>query len=188
MNELHGKKIVMIAGNGFEDMELMYPLFRLGHEACANVTVAGIQAGQKLVGEHGMSVVTDAAIRDLSPDDFDALVIPGGRSPDNIRIYPEVIKFVQDFDRTGKPIAAICHAAQILITAHLLKGKQATGWKSLRVDIEDAGAKYIDQPLVRSQQYIFSRQPKDAGFFCDAIISSLSPTKSESAAEMTRAA
>jgi protease I len=93
----------------------------------------------------------------------------------------------QDFDRTGKPIAAICHAVQILITARLLKGKDATGWKSLVVDIEDAGAKYIDKPLVRSQQYIFSRQPTDVGFFCDAIINSLSPGESQKAAEMVQA-
>ena len=177
----------MIAGNGFEDMELMYPLFRLRYEACADVTVAGIEAGQNLVGEHGMPVTTDAAIEDLDVNDFDALVIPGGHSPDNIRIYPEVIKFVQDFDRTGKPIAAICHAPQILITARLLKGKQATGWKSLVVDIEDAGATYVDSPLVMSQQYIFSRQPSDAGFFCDAIINSLSPAESQTAVEIVLA-
>ena len=187
MNELRGKKIVIIAGEGFEDMELMYPLFRLKYEACADVTVAGIEAGQTLKGKNGMQVTTESAIRNLDPDRFDALVIPGGQSPDHIRIYPEVIKFVRDFDRTGKPIAAICHAVQILITAKLLKGKQATGWKSLVVDIEDAGAKYIDRPLVRSQQYIFSRQPTDAGFFCDAIISSLSPGESQSAADMVRA-
>jgi protease I len=187
MNELRGKKIVMIAGKGFEDMELMYPLFRFRYEACADVTIAGIAAGQYLAGEHGMSVVTDAAIKDLKADDFDALVIPGGHSPDNIRIFPEVIKFVQDFAKTGKPIAAICHAVQILITARLLKGKEATGWKSLRVDIEDAGATYIDKPLVRSEQYIFSRQPSDAGFFCDAIINALSPGEGEKAAEMVQA-
>ncbi len=187
MNELSGKKIVMIAGDGFEDMELMYPLYRLKYEACADVTLAGIKAGQNLTGKNGMPVTTDAAIRDLNVNDFDALVIPGGQSPDHIRIYPEVIKFVQDFDKTGKPIAAICHAVQILITARLLKGKDATGWKSLVVDIEDAGAKYIDKPLVRSQQYIFSRQPSDVGFFCDAIINSLSPGESSKAADMVKA-
>lgn len=187
MNELKGKKIVMIAGDGFEDMELMYPLYRLKYEACADVTLAGIEAGQKLKGKNGMPAMTDAAIRDLDVNDFDALVIPGGQSPDHIRIYPEVIRFVQDFDKTGKPIASICHAVQILITARLLKGKDATGWKSLAVEIEDAGARYIDKPLVRSQQYVFSRQPSDVGFFCDAIINSLSPRESEKAAEMVQA-
>ena len=98
---------------------------------------------------------------------------PGGHGPDNIRIYPEVIKFVQDFDKTGKTIAAVCHGVQILITARLLKGKRATGWKSLVVDIEDAGATYVNEPLVTDRQYIFSRQPTDLGFFCDAIIRSL---------------
>ncbi|HUL62414.1 MAG TPA: type 1 glutamine amidotransferase domain-containing protein [Methanocella sp.] len=187
MNELEGKKIVMIAGDGFEDMELLYPLYRFRYEACADVTLAGIEAGQKLKGKNGMPVTTDSAIRNLDPGRFDALVIPGGQSPDHIRIFPEVIKFVQDFDRTGKPIAAICHGVQILITARLLKDKDATGWKSLVVDIEDAGARYVNKPLVRSQQYIFSRQPSDVGFFCDAIIGALSPGESETATEMVQA-
>jgi protease I len=187
MNELKGRKVIMIAGEGFEDTELMYPLYRLRYEACADVTLAGIEKDTTLKGKHGLPATTEAAIRDLRPDDFDALVIPGGQSPDHIRIYPEVIKFVQDFDKTGKTIAAVCHAVQILITARLLQGKDATGWKSLRVDIEDAGAKYIDKPLVASQQYIFSRQPSDLGFFCDAIIRALSPGKSMTAAEMARA-
>lgn len=187
MNELKGRKIVMIAGDGFEDTELMYPLYRLRYEVCADVTVAGIEKGTTLKGKHGLPVTAEAAIRDLSPDDYDALVIPGGQSPDHIRIYPEVIKFVQNFDRTGKTIAAVCHGPQVLITARLLKGKDATAWKSLKVDVEDAGAKYIDRPLVTSQQYIFSRQPSDLGFFCDAIIHSLSPGKGMTAAEMAKA-
>ena len=187
MNELKGKKIVMIADDGFEDTELMYPLYRLKYETCADVTLAGIQKGKPIKGKHGLPVTTEMAIKELRPDDYDALIIPGGGSPDHLRIYPEVIKFVHDFDRTGKTIAAVCHGIQILITARLLKGKDATGWKSLNVDIEDAGAKSIDRPLVTSQQYIFSRQPSDIGFFCDAIINSMSPGKSMTAAEMARA-
>ncbi|HMK47075.1 MAG TPA: type 1 glutamine amidotransferase domain-containing protein [Methanocella sp.] len=186
MNELKGKRIVIVADNGFEDTELMYPLYRLRHEACADVTLAGINSGDDLKGKHGIPVTTDVAISDLNPDDFDALIIPGGGSPDHLRIYPEVIQFVQDFDRSGKPVAAICHGIQILITARLLKGREATGWKSLVVDIEDAGAKYIDRPLVTSGQYIFSRQPSDLGHFCEAIISSMSSGESTSAAEMAR--
>lgn len=187
MNELKGRKIVMIADDGFEDTELMYPLYRLKYETCADVTLAGVQKGKTIKGKHGLPVTTDAAIKDLSADDYDALIIPGGGSPDHLRIHQEVIKFVQDFDRTGKTIAAVCHGPQILITARLLKGKDATAWKSLKVDVEDAGAKYLDRPVVTSQQYIFSRQPSDLGFFCDAIIGSLSPGKSVSAAEMARA-
>lgn len=187
MNELKGKKIVIIADDGFEDTELMYPLYRLKYETCADVTLAGIRKGKTIKGKYGLPATTEAEIKDLRPDDYDALIIPGGGSPDHLRIYPEVIKFVQDFDRTGKTIAAVCHGPQILITAHLLKGKDATGWKSLKVDIEDAGAKYIDRPVVTSQQYIFSRQPSDLGFFCDAIINSMSPGKSMTAAELARA-
>ncbi|HTY90855.1 MAG TPA: type 1 glutamine amidotransferase domain-containing protein [Methanocella sp.] len=187
MEELKGKRIVLLAGDGFEDMELMYPLYRLRYEACADVKVAGIKKGETLTGKHGMPATVDVAVRDLNVDDYDCLVIPGGQGPDHIRIYPEVIRFVQDFDRTGKPIAAVCHAAQILITAKLLKGKQATGWKSLVVDIEDAGAAYVNEPVVTSGQYIFSRQPSDLGFFCDAIIRSLKGESLQPLVEMARA-
>jgi len=187
MNELKGRKIVMIADDGFEDTELMYPLYRLRHETCADVTVAGIHEGRTIMGKYGLPITTEAAIRDLNPDDYEALVIPGGGSPDHLRVNPEVIDFVQGFDRTGKTIAAICHGVQVLITARLLQDREATGWKSLRVDIENAGARYVNLPLVISQQYIFSRQPSDLGFFCDAIINSLSPGISISAAELARA-
>lgn len=174
MEELKGKRICMLAGEGFEDTELMYPLYRLRYECCADVTVAGLEKGGTITGKHGLPVTADASFKEINANDFDALVIPGGQGPDHIRIYPEVIKFVQDFDRTGKTIAAICHGVQILITARLLKGKRATGWKSLVVDIEDAGAKYVNEPLVTDRQYIFSRQPTDLGYFCDAIIQALS--------------
>jgi protease I len=173
MEELKGKKICMLAGEGFEDTELMYPLYRLRYECCADVTVAGVSKGQTITGKYGLPVTADASFKDLNANDFDALVIPGGQGPDHIRIYPEVIKFVQDFDRTGKTIASVCHGVQILITARLLKGKRATGWKSLVVDMEDAGARYANEPLVTDKQYIFSRQPSDLGYFCDAIIRAL---------------
>ncbi len=187
MEELRGKKVVMLAGEGFEDMELMYPLYRLRYECGADVTVAGPNKGTAITGKHGMPVQADIAFKDLRADDYDCLVIPGGQGPDHIRIFPEVIKFVRDFDKTGKPVAAICHGVQILITARLLKGKRATGWKSLVVDIEDAGATYVDAPLVVDGQYMFSRQPTDAGFFCDAIIRSLRGESLQPVVEAARA-
>ncbi len=187
MEELRGKKIVMLAGEGFEDMELMYPLFRLRYECGADVVVAGLNKGMKINGKYGMSVDADIAFKDLKADDYDCLVIPGGQGPDHIRIFPEVIKFVQAFDKTGKPIASICHGVQILVTARLLKGKRATGWKSLAVDIEDAGASYVDEPLVASGQYMFSRQPTDLGFFCDAIIRTLRGESLQPLVEAARA-
>lgn len=187
MEELKGKRVVMLAGEGFEDMELMYPLYRLRYEACADVKVAGLEKGRTITGKHGMPVAADIAFKDLSPDDYDCLVIPGGQGPDHIRIYPEVIRFVQDFDRTGKPVAAICHGVQILITARLLKGKRATGWKSLVVDIEDAGATYANEPLITDAQYIFSRQPTDLGYFCDAVLRALQGAGAGQAAGMARA-
>ncbi len=187
MEELKGKKVIMLAGEGFEDMELMYPLFRLRNEAGADVTVAGLKEQEVITGKNGLQVTAELSFKDLKAEDYDALVIPGGQGPDHIRIYPEVIRFVQDFDKTGKPIASICHGVQILITARLLKGRRATGWKSLAVDIEDAGATYLDEPLVADGQYVFSRQPSDLGFFCDAIIRSLRGESLQPLAEAARA-
>jgi protease I len=187
MEELKGKRIVMLAGEGFEDMEMMYPLYRLRYEGCANVTVAGLNRGDTITGKNGLTVTADAAFKDLKADDFDCLVIPGGQGPDHIRIYPEVIRFVQDFDKTGRPIASVCHGVQILITARLLKGRKATGWKSLVVDIEDAGATYVNEPLVTDAQYIYSRQPTDLGYFCDAIFRALQGAEAGQASEMARA-
>jgi protease I len=187
MEELRGKKIVVLAGEGFEDMELMYPLYRLRYECCADVKVAGPDKDAIITGKHGMPVRADIPFEVLRAGDYDCLVIPGGQGPDHIRIYPEVVKFVQDFDKTGKPIAAICHGVQVLITARLLKGRRATGWKSLFVDIEDAGATYVDEPLVASGQYVFSRQPSDLGFFCDTIIRSLRGESLQPAVEAARA-
>ncbi len=188
MEELKGKKIVLLAGEGFEDMELMYPLYRLRYECGADVAVAGLEKGMTITGKRGLTVEAGLAFKDLRTDDYDCLVIPGGQGPDHIRIFPEVIRFVQDFDKTGKPVASICHGIQILITARLLKGRRATGWKSLAVDIEDAGATYLNEPLVADGQYVFSRQPSDLGFFCDAIIRSLRGESLQPLAEAARAA
>lgn len=187
MDELKGRKICILSGQGFEDMELMYPLFRLGYEACARVQVVGLKKGEALVGEHGITVNADASLDEVNPDDFDALVMPGGHSPDNLRIHAQAVKFVQDFAKTGKPIAAICHAPQLLITAGLLDGLDATGWQSIRVDMENAGARYHDKPLVTSRQYIFSRSPWDCGYFCDAIIRALGGATAATAAQAARA-
>jgi protease I len=187
MEELSGKKICILAGQGFEDMELMYPLFRLRYEACANVQVVGMKKGDRLVGEHGMPVTVDVSLDEASPGDYDALVIPGGYSPDKLRLNPEPVKFVQEFAETGRPIAAICHGPQLLITAKLLDGLDATGWQSIRVDLENAGAHYHDKPLVASKQYIFSRKPEDCGYFCDAIMRALSGPAEKPDAQMARA-
>lgn len=187
MDELKGKRICILAGQGFEDMELLYPLFRLKYEAGADVRIIGMKKGETLYGKNGMSVSVDDAITDVSPDDFDALVIPGGYSPDHLRIHDEPVSFIRNFDRAGKPIAAICHGPQLLITARLLKDMDATCWPSLVVDLENAGARFHDQPLVTSRQYIFSRMPADCGHFCNAIINALATKGGMEAAQAARA-
>lgn len=184
MDELKGKRICIIADDGFEDSEMIYPLIRLKYEAGANVHIAGLKKGSKITGKYGIPVMVDTTFKEVKAANFDALIIPGGSSPDHIRIYPEVTRIVQEFNRANKVIASICHGIQVLITAKVLKGKKATGYKSLIVDIENSGARYEDKPLVVDKNYIFSRMPSDLGHFCDAILKAMlvKPVKAKASA------
>jgi len=116
--------------------------------------------------------VQDAA-SDRDPDEFDALLIPGGYSPDHLRMDRDVVAFVLDFSATGKPIAAVCHGPQLLIEADLVRGKQVTSWPSVRRDLENAGAVWVDREVVIDDPLITSRKPDDLGAFSDALLSAL---------------
>jgi protease I len=167
-------KVAMVLGQDFEDSEVRVPLDRLrqaGHE----VTIVGAEAGEALRGKEGQEEVTaDVASRDAKPSSFDAMVIPGGYSPDKLRMIPEVVSFVRDFDRTGRPMAAVCHGPQLLIEADLVRGKRMTSWPSVRKDLENAGAKWVDGEVVRDGSLITSRRPDDLVAFSEALIDTLS--------------
>jgi protease I len=166
-------KIAMVLGQDFEDSEAEVPLDRLraaGHE----VTIVGAKAGETLRGKRGKEQLTaDVASEDAKPTSFDAMVIPGGFSPDHLRIVPEVVAFVRDFARTGKPVAAVCHGPQLLIEADLVKGKRLTSWPSVRKDLENAGATWVDEQVVRDGALITSRNPGDLEAFSKALVDTL---------------
>jgi protease I len=165
-------RIGVLIENMFEDSEYKKPAaaFKKAKHELVHIGVKkGIVKGEKT----GMKVKVEKAARDVTAGDFDALFIPGGYSPDRLRSHDEVVAFVKQFAATGKPIFFICHGAQLLITANLLKGRRITGWKSIIQDIKNAGAEYIDQEVVEDGNFISSRYPADLPAFIKASLDKL---------------
>jgi protease I len=123
--------------------------------------------------KEGTPVRIDKSVKDVSADDFDALLIPGGYSPDKLRVDEKAVRFVRQFVESGKPVFVICHGPQLLITAQVLEGRKITGWKSIIQDIKNAGAKFIDQEVVEDGKLISSRSPNDLPAFIEASLEKL---------------
>ena len=166
-------KIAFIMDEMFEDSEFQVPFERVkeaGHEP----VVIGLKAGKDLAGKKGkVRVTTDAAISDVDPSEFDALVIPGGYSPDKIRVEPKMAEFTRQFDAEGKPIAAICHAGWMLAEANLIKGRTVTSWPSIKTDLINAGANWVDQEVVEDGNIITSRKPDDLEAFTKTLLAQI---------------
>jgi len=165
-------KIAVLIDNKFEDSEYKKPATaykKAKHELVIIGVKKGIVTGEKA----GLKVKVEKSVANVSVSDFDALFIPGGYSPDQLRSHDEVVSFVKQFGATGKPIFFICHGAQLLITADLLKGRKVTGWKSLIQDIKNAGAEYLDQEVVEDRNFISSRYPADIPAFIKASLNKL---------------
>ena len=167
-------RIAFVLENDFEDSEFKVPYDRLtaaGHD----VTVVGTEKGKQVGGKKGKESFTIEATTDMvSPEEFDALVIPGGYSPDKLRMNDGVVAFVAAFGRESKPVAAICHAGSLLVDADLVDGATVTSWPSIRRDLENAGAEWVDREVVEDGFLITSRKPDDLDAFCDAILRRLS--------------
>jgi protease I len=119
----------------------------------------------------GKTIRPDLTVDEAHADDFDALIIPGGvRNPDQLRMHPRVIELIREFDREGKPIAAICHGPWLLVEADLLRGRTATSWPSIRTDLRNAGANVVDEPAVTDGNIVTSRKPDDVEAFTNALI------------------
>lgn len=163
----------MIVGPGFEDAEFRQPydeLRKAGHA----VTVLGTSKGEAVEGKQGEErTEIEARAGDCNPDDFDALVIPGGHGPDRIRTDEGVVSFVKKFVRSNKPIAAVCHGPQLLIEADAVRGKKMTSYPSVKTDLVNAGANWVDEEVVEDGQLITSRKPDDLEAFSRAILSRL---------------
>ncbi|MGZ3525286.1 MAG: type 1 glutamine amidotransferase domain-containing protein [Thermodesulfobacteriota bacterium] len=166
-------KIAVIITDMFEDSEYTNPAqaFKTaGHE----LVHVGLKARQTVKGKkRGTPVRIDKAVKDVSVDDCDALFIPGGYSPDKLRVDEKAVQFVKRFVETGKPVFSICHAPQLLITAQVLQGRKVTGWKSIVQDIKNAGAEFIDQEVVEDGNLISSRSPDDIPAFIQACLKKL---------------
>ncbi len=168
-----GKKIATIVTNMFEDSEYTKPVeaFRdKGHE----VVNVGLEAGKIVKGKkEGTEVRIDKAVGEVSVEDFDALLIPGGYSPDKLRVNEKAVQFTADFVKSSKPVFAICHAGQLLITAKVLEGRRFTGYKSIEQDIRNAGAEFIDEEVVVDGNLVSSRNPDDIPAFIEASLKKL---------------
>jgi protease I len=176
---LAGRRVAMLVEDEFEDKELTGPLDAL-RAAGADVTLVGSSAHTRYHGKRGQATVTsDAAAGSVRMADFDGLVIPGGHAPDKMRMRHAMVDLARDAMEARKPVAAICHGPQVLISADVLRGRTLTCWPSIAVDVKNAGGLYVDKPVVEDGNLITSRKPDDVPMFSEAIISALMPKGSK---------
>lgn len=158
-------RVACILTDLYEDPEFEEPykaLTEAGHE----VTVVGLEAGKQIRGKQGKSTTTaQSSFQEARPDAFDALLIPGGYSPDKLRSHAEAVRFVRHYFDSGKPVLAICHGPQILITADVLKGRRLTAWKTIQDDLRRMGMDVVDEEVVVDGNLVTSRQPADIPAF-----------------------
>jgi protease I len=167
---LAGKRIAMLVEQEFEDSELSGPRDAL-LAAGAAVVLVGPIAGVEYRGKRGDTVVTsELAAGAARMKDFDALVIPGGHAPDKMRMRHAMVDLARDAMDAGKPVAAICHGPQLLISADTLRGRTLTCWPSIAIDVKNAGGLYVDRPVVEDGNLITSRKPDDVRVFSEAIV------------------
>ena len=167
-----GKKVAMVLAANFEDVEATDPKEAL-EQAGATVTVIGVEKGP-IEGKKGAKLEATETFGSVNPNDFDMMVIPGGGSPENLRINDEAVSFTKAFVESGKPVGSICHGPQLLISADVLDGRTVTAVNKIRDDIKNAKASYVDEELVVDGNLITSRVPKDLPAFNKALVDALS--------------
>jgi protease I len=172
-HRLEGRRVAILATNGFEQSELERP-FEALLSAGAQVEVISLEKGQIQGMEHdekGRKVSVDRALSDARAHDYDALVLPGGvANPDTLRVSDVAVEFVRSFSQSNKPIAAICHGPWTLINAEAINGRRMTSWPSLEADLRNAGADWVDEEVVVDRGLVTSRNPNDLPAFCAKMI------------------
>jgi deglycase len=166
---LQGKRAAVAVGPLFEDMEATYPLYRL-REAGAEVTVIGSEAGARVEGKKGQELEVERAAADLSAGDLDLLVIAGGYGPDKLRMDEGMLALVRELHEHGKPIAFICHAGWVPVSAGIVEGRRVTSYPAIADDLRNAGAEWEDAEVVVDGNLISSRKPDDLPAFMRATI------------------
>ena len=156
-------KALIISADNFEDSELLVPYYRL-KEADIEVTVASLSKGS-ITGKHGYEVIVDKTLEEVNPEDYAILILPGGKAPEAVRKEPKAQDIARSFFARNKPVAAICHGPQTLISAGLLKGRRATCYSSVVDELKDAGALYEDREVVVDANLVTSRKPADLSAF-----------------------
>lgn len=173
MGKLTGKRVAILASNGFEESELLEPLRAL-RESGADVEVVSPEDG-KVQGmkhfEKGQSVGVDRAVAKAKAADYDALVIPGGLfNPDALRADEDALRFTRDFFEAGKPVGAICHGPWVLVNAGVVESRELTSVPNIQRDLENAGARWVDREVVVDQGLVTSRTPDDLPAFCAKLV------------------
>jgi deglycase len=181
-NNLKGKRVAILATNGFEQSELEKPRDAL-KKAGASISVVSPEEDE-ITGwdtdDWGNSVEVDEKLSEANPADFDALLLPGGvQNPDTLRTLPEAVQFVRAFFEAGKPVAAICHGPQLLIEADVVRNRTVTSFPSIKTDLRNAGAKWVDQEVVTDQGLVTSRRPADIPRFNEKMIEEFAEGKHE---------
>lgn len=170
---LEGRKVAVLATDGFEQVELTKPVEALKAEG-AEVEVVSPKAGQIQGFNHhdkGQTVAVDRELAQADAGSYDAIVLPGGViNPDALRLEPNAIDFIRSFARAGKPIAAICHGPWTLINAEAVEGRKVTSWPTLEADLRNAGAEWVDQEVVVDRGLVTSRKPDDLPAFCAKMV------------------
>lgn len=162
------KRIAMLVADEFEDLEFWYPVLR-AREAGHHVTIIG-HGPEHYRGKFGLSATADAQIDDVQASDFEAVIIPGGWAPDKMRRFPALLSFVRDFDRAGKPVATICHAGWVLVSADICRGRTLTSTPGIKDDLVNAGATWVDEPAMIDGNFVSARRPPDLPDFMRAFL------------------
>ena len=166
-------RIAVLVAEMFEEPELIYPYYRL-QEAGHEVILVGSEARQYL-GKHGYPMQAEVAAAALKAADIDGMVVPGGFGPDSLRMDPAMVGLTRDLAAAGKPVAAICHGPSLLVSADVLRGRTATSYYAVKDDVKNAGATWVDEPVVVDGPIITSRVPADLPAFTTAILAALKP-------------